>query len=154
MTKELLNLKSDGNTLGISRKAWQDALARAVSDPVVQIRHAEISGDAQSRIHVAAIPSKVGCHFHAAGDEDYVVVSGKGTLYWGKVEQQDDGQYKVLQETPVPVTTGDRFVVPEGYAHQLAKSSDSADDLVILFRCPDSHLNDTEDRVILPQLAP
>jgi mannose-6-phosphate isomerase-like protein (cupin superfamily) len=144
--KQKLHLKSDGNSLGIDKPVWQAALSGAVADPVVHIRHAPIKGTPEYRIHVAAIPSQVGCHFHAHGNEDYAVVSGKGTLHWGKAVPDSKG-WQVEWETPVDVTEGDSFVIPEGYAHQLRKRG--AGDLVILFGCPDSHLNDAEDRTLL-----
>ena len=142
-----IKVKSDGLALGIAEHAWREALAKAIPDPVVGIRHAPIKGDASYRFHVAAIPTQVGCHFHADGDEDYAVVAGSGTLHWGKPVKSDGG-YAVQWGKPIDVSTGDSFVIPEGYAHQLRKRG--ADDLVILFACPDSHLDDTKDRTMLP----
>jgi mannose-6-phosphate isomerase-like protein (cupin superfamily) len=141
---EKLRLRSGGESLGVETAAWQAALGSAVPDPVVNIRHAPIAGSAEYRTHVAAIPRQVGCHFHAEGDEDYAVVAGKGTLHWGKVSK--DG--RVAWEQPVEVSEGDSFVIPEGYAHQLRKRGDG--DLVIVFGCPDSHLDDDKDRTVLP----
>ena len=142
-----IEVNHDGLSLGIAESAWREALAKAVPDPIVGIRHAPIKGDTSYRFHVAAIPTQVGCHFHAHGNEDYAVVSGSGTLYWGKPVRGSDG-YSVQWGKPVDVTTGDSFVIPEGYAHQLRKRG--AGDLVILFACPDSHLDDTKDRTMLP----
>jgi mannose-6-phosphate isomerase-like protein (cupin superfamily) len=144
--KQKLHLKSEGGSLGIDQTVWQAALDKAVPDPVVHIRHAPVGGTSEYRIHVAAIPLQVGCHFHARGNEDYAVVSGEGTLYWGKAVQ-DSKVYRVDWETPVDVGKDDSFVIPEGYAHQLRKRG--VGDLVILFGCPDSHLNDDEDRTLL-----
>ncbi len=129
----------------VSQSDWEAALQLAEPDPVVHIRHAVISGDESYRIHVAAIPERVGCHYHAHGDEVYEVVAGAGTLYWGKVIA---GTTNVNWETPIDVVAGQSFIIPEGYAHQLAKRGD--DDLVILFGCPDTHLNDMQDRTVLP----
>ena len=144
--KQKLRLQLNGGSLGVGKAAWEEALNAAVPDPVVHIRHAPIEGTPEYRTHVAAIPSQVGCHFHAHGDEGYAVVSGKGTLHWGKAVKDLKG-YHVEWETPVDVSKGDSFVIPEGYAHQLRKRGDG--DLVIIFGCPDSHLNDTEDRTLL-----
>ncbi len=139
-----LKLKSQGDLLGVSAAQWQNALSQAEADPTVGIRHAQVAGDAQRRVHVAAIPQQVGCHFHARGDEDYAVVQGQGTLHWGDVEAGN----VVRWETPVQVSAGDSFTIPEGYAHQLRRRGDG--DLVILFACPDSHLDDDVDRTMLP----
>ena len=144
--KQKLGLQSGEGSLGVGKSLWEAALKSAVPDPVVHIRHAPIDGSPAYRTHVAAIPSQVGCHFHAHGDEDYAVVSGKGTLHWGKAVPDSKG-YHVEWEVPVDVSKGDSFVIPEGYAHQLRKRGSG--DLVIIFGCPDSHLNDTEDRTIL-----
>lgn len=95
----------------------------------------------------------MGAHFHAVGSEDYAVVSGQGTLYWGKVKTDEKfGEFRIYQEPPVTVKTGDSFVIPEGYAHQLKSTGD--EELVIVFGCPDHHLSGDHDRTILPNLTP
>ncbi|MFH1158806.1 MAG: hypothetical protein V1721_08040, partial [Pseudomonadota bacterium] len=131
----------------IPEGSWKKALETAIPDPVVHIRHAAIEGTARYRTHVAAIPTEVGCHFHKSGDEDYAVVSGNGTLHWGKAVEDSKG-WRVEWEKPVDVSKGDSFVIPEGYAHQLRKSG--KEDLVIVFGGPDTHLDDTADRTLLP----
>ena len=146
MNHSPLQLRCDRNALGISSDNWKSALLQAQLDPVVGIRHAALSGDAQYRLHVAAIPTQVGCHFHLKGDEDYAIVSGQGTLHWGKVRSQN-GVHEITWETPLDVQVGDRFVIPAGYAHQLRKRGH--DELVIVFGCPDSHLDNTKDRTLL-----
>ncbi len=150
--KEKLKLQSDHSRLGIARAAWEVALEKAQADPVVKIRHAVVDGDTQYRTHVAAISDRVGCHFHAHGDEGYAVVRGQGTLYWGKAERTDEGYSVPHPETPVSVREGDSFTIPEGYAHQL--KNDGEGDLIIVFGCPDTHLDDKADRTLLPALAP
>ncbi|MCK5086903.1 MAG: hypothetical protein KAQ90_05250 [Melioribacteraceae bacterium] len=144
---DLLKLEKFGNNLSIAEAEWKKALAVAEPDPVVGIRHAVVSGDEHYRIHVAAIPNQVGCHFHKVGNEDYEIVEGNGILYWGIVTI-DNGKFTVNWEEPVNVNCGDSFVIPEGYAHQLCKLGDS--DLTILFGCPDTHIDDSADRFILP----
>mgnify|MGYP003394137874 CR=1 FL=1 len=136
--------------LGVAQTAWQSALAKAPLDPLTNIRHAVIDGGtAESRTHVAAIPERVKNHVHFEGREDYAVVGGKGRLHWGKVVQNEQGQYSVPQaETPVVIEAGHIFVIPNGYAHQLERVGN--EDLTILFNCPDSHLNNDLDRVMLP----
>ena len=144
---DLLKLEKFGNNLSIAEAEWKRALAFAEPDPVVGIRHAVVSGDEHYRIHVAAIPNQVGCHFHKVGNEDYEIVEGSGILYWGKVIIDKEG-LTVNWEEPVNVKCGDSFVIQEGYAHQLYKLGDS--DLTILFGCPDTHIDDSADRFILP----
>lgn len=141
---EILRLKTDNNSLGISQESWLTALKEAKPDPIVQIRHGSLNGSADYRLHVAAIPKRVGCHFHKHGNEDYAVVQGNGRLYWGKVTKESNVEW----EKPVDVRTGDSFIIPEGYAHQLA-STNKGTELVIIFGCPDSHLDDDADRTIL-----
>ena len=142
-----LNLRSDGVMLGVDAAVWQAALAQGEVDPVVNICHAPIAGTAAYRTHVAAITDFVGCHFHAHGNEDYAIVRGQGRLHWGKVVKTTGG-YDVAWETPVSVAVGDSFRIPEGYAHQLENLGHDA--LVILFGCPDAHLDDRADRAMLP----
>jgi len=146
---QILNLVRSENTLGVREPDWRGALATAKADSAVGIRHAEISGDSNYRVHVAAIPDQVGCHVHRIGDEDYAVVEGEGDLHFGRTTQGPRGlvvEDKNWRE--VEVTAGDSFVIPEGYAHQLRKKGSG--DLTILCGCPDSHLNDDEDRTMLP----
>ena len=142
-----LQLNDTKHRLSITKEQWLAALNSATTDPSVGIRHAALSGDEHWRIHVAAIPQQVGCHFHKQGDETYEVVQGRGTLHFGEAVQAEDGD-RVIWETPVAVKAGDCFVVPEGYAHQLQRQGD--EDLTILFACPDSHLDDESDRTLLP----
>lgn len=144
MSFNKLNLRQNGDALGVLQSDWQNALARAEPDSVVGIRHAALNGEEDYRLHVAAIPERVGCHYHSHGDEDYAVVKGEGTLFWGKVLSGGIIDW----ENPVDVRVGDSFVIPEGYAHQL-KNNNDGDDLVIVFGCPDDHLDDKADRTIL-----
>ena len=145
-----LSLKSDNTCLNVDESEWKEKLSITTPDPIVGIYHAPLRGNEDYRLHVASIPEKVGCHFHRKGNEDYAVVSGSGTLHWGKVSESG-GNYTVSWETPVNVESGDNFVIPEGYAHQLAKRGES--NLIILFGCPDSHLDDNQDRTILPDAS-
>ncbi len=143
-----LNLKSDGAMLGISTAAWQSALKRCEADPGAQIRHAPIAGTAAYRTHVAEIGESVTCHFHQRGDEDYAILSGRGRLHWGAVVKTADGAFDVAWEAPLSVASGDSFRIPAGYAHQLENLGRDA--MVILFGCPDSHIDDCADRIMLP----
>jgi mannose-6-phosphate isomerase-like protein (cupin superfamily) len=147
--EEKLQLRRDGHSLGIAKERWVQALCDATPDDIVRIRHAEIEGDPSRRIHVAAIPDSVGCHFHAYGDEDYSIVSGRGELYWGAATRNAAG-YSVAWEEPMPIKEGDSFIIPEGYVHQLKNVGKN--ELIILFACPDSHLDDKLDRFMIPSL--
>lgn len=139
----ILRLNESDLHLDSNRVDWQTALENAEPDAAVGIRHAALSGDAACRIHVAVIPRHVGCHFHKIGDETYEIVQGMGTLHFGQVTSSH-GTHSVNWETPFNVSTGDRFVIPEGYAHQLQRRGSEV--LSILFACPDSHLDDDGDR--------
>jgi len=141
-----LQLRKDPHAFGLPKAAWTKALERAESDPVVSIRHAALQGDSNCRIHVASIPEHVGCHVHFEGREDYAIVSGQGVLHWGAVSWSAEGKPAVVWEALVNVTVGDRFTIPQGYAHQLERFGEEP--LVILFACPDKHLNSV-DRLLL-----
>ncbi|NJL86402.1 MAG: hypothetical protein HC886_11155 [Leptolyngbyaceae cyanobacterium SM1_1_3] len=140
---EKLRLNEVAIRLNVSRSEWEPALEQAEPDVTVGIRHAVLSGNEDWRIHVAAIPQKVGCHYHQYGDETYEVVQGKGTLHFGKVVLSGNLP-EVAWEIPLGVASGDCFVVPEGYAHQLQRRG--TENLTILFACPDSHIDDKGDR--------
>lgn len=144
---EILRLNDPTLRLNTPHADWQAALANAKPDPTVGIRHAALSVDTTCRIHVAAIPHHVGCHFHKIGDETYDVVQGQGTLHFGKVTSNSN-DHTVTWQVPLNVAPGDCFVIPEGYAHQLQKRG--SEDLAILFACPDAHLDDEGDRYLLP----
>lgn len=143
----ILKLTNNDPALGLSEQEWKVALEKAQPDPVVGIRHAAIKGDFADRFHVASIPVRVGCHFHKVGDEDYAVVQGSGTMLFGKVLDPLEKPH-VREWQKLEVRSGDKFTIPAGYAHQLC--TDAGTSLVIVFRCPDSHLNDDADRTILP----
>jgi mannose-6-phosphate isomerase-like protein (cupin superfamily) len=143
---QILGLRDDPTNLGIQQSEWRRLLEQAVADPAVGIRHAAIRGDEQRRFHVAAILKKVGCHFHRHGDEVYSVAHGSGTLHFGEVQDSPSGP-QVPHWYELNVRSGHTFTIPEGYAHQLCQAG--SEELVILFACPDSHL-DTRDRTLLP----
>ena len=145
----LLQLRHDNSSLGIADSVWRLALEQATPDPAVGIRHANIQGEANYRIHVAAIPQQVGCHVHRKGNEDYSVVEGEGILHFGLVSE--DASRLLVRSCDwqqISVTQGDSFIIPEGYAHQLRRTGKG--DLTILFGCPDSHLDNSQDRTMLP----
>ncbi len=152
--KDKLQFRSNHNRLGIAQSAWKSALHKTVADPIVGIRHAVIDDSTEFKFknHVAAIPDRVGCHFHAHDEEYYAVVKGHGMLYWGKAEKIGDDYTVPNPEEPIYVQKGDSFTIPEGYAHQLKNDGDG--ELVIVFSCPDTHLDDKADRTMLPPLAP
>ncbi len=145
----LLRIRRNAGTLGVEESTWREALQKSTADPAVGIRHAVIQGTTAYRIHVAAIPEQVGCHYHRNGDEDYSIVEGEGVLHFARVTESSNGPLVLPDDwNQVHVIAGDCFVIPEGYAHQLRRRGSG--DLTILFGCPDSHLDDTQDRTILP----
>ncbi|MCB0358369.1 MAG: cupin domain-containing protein, partial [Bdellovibrionales bacterium] len=104
---------------------------------------------AQYRIHVASIERQVGCHVHRRGDEDYAIVSGAGVLHFAAVDGNSLAPtVPAAAWNQLEVCAGDSFVIPEGVAHQLRRTGDAP--LTILFGCPDSHLDDSIDRTMLP----
>ena len=148
MTKisELLKLNDNSIRLNIPEQTWRKALGSATVDKTVCIRHSAIAGDASFRTHVAAIPSRVNCHVHQKGREIYEIVEGKGVLRYGQASKTRKG-FEVNWAEPLPVKQGDCFVIPEGYAHQLVNQGNK--ELIILFGCPDSHLDTNQDRAML-----
>lgn len=132
------------NSLGVAEEVWRPALGKILPDPVASIKHAELDGEAEWRLHVAEIPEKVTCHVHFKGSEIYEIVEGEGILHYGPVVKIG-GNFKVDWQEPLAVKTGDTFTIPEAYAHQLVRTGATA--LIIIFACPDRHLAD--DRIVL-----
>jgi mannose-6-phosphate isomerase-like protein (cupin superfamily) len=140
----------DNSVLAYPESVWSARLAQGIADLQAQICRVSFDGgEPEKRDHVASIGQRVGNHYHPVGDETYKVVQGRGRLHYGQVI---DGQ--VVYEEPVEVTVGDVFVIPEGYSHQLQNIGEM--ELVILFQCPDNHLDDTNRKFLpdAPTLTP
>ncbi len=144
---EKIRRLSSAHGFGIAHNVWREALAKAKPDPVAKIRHAELGGDSSWRLHVAEIPDKVACHVHFEGHEIYEIVCGSGELYSGPVAKSDEIS-RVSRCDILPVTAGDVFNVPEGFAHQLVRRG--TEPLIIIFACSDNHLGN--DRHVLADL--
>jgi len=142
------DIELGGDSLNVPETVWRGALKNVQLDTIAGIRHAELYGQPSWRLHVAEITGKVNCHFHKCGAEIYEVVEGAGTLYYGRVIGSGDLQNKlaITWEEARPVSTGDHFTIPEGFAHQLVRHGDAP--LTIIFACPDTHLG--TDRFPLP----
>ncbi|PKL46220.1 MAG: hypothetical protein CVV42_17200 [Candidatus Riflebacteria bacterium HGW-Riflebacteria-2] len=146
---EKIKLLSAAHGFGIAHNVWREALDQAKPDPVAKIKHAELGGDSAWRLHVAEINDKVACHVHFEGHEIYEVVCGSGVMLSSPVEK-NGSVCSVVRCDSLPVTSGDVFSVPQGFAHQLVKTS--AEPLIIMFACSDNHLG--EDRQVLSDLSP
>lgn len=136
-------------SFAVAEDIWRESLENALPDPVAQIRHAVVGGEAAWRVHVAEIQCKVACHAHFAGEEQYEIVSGAGKLHYGPVITSA-GAFQINWQKPLAVKAGDTFLIPEGYAHQLVREGNVP--LIILFACPDSHLGN--DRTVLAEFCP
>lgn len=136
----------------VDDKVWRQALSSCRLDKIAGIRHAELHGTPEMRLHVAEISTRVNCHYHRRGEERYQVVEGAGNLHYGIVCEPAAGLAEagaapaVDWQKPLAVKAGDSFIIPQGFAHQLVRDGDAP--LTIIFACPDSHLAD--DRFLLP----
>ncbi len=124
---------------------WKQAVEQAVPDPNVGIRIARLCGDEQFGLYVASVPDRVGCHVHFHGSETYEILEGVGELHLGFVSGRDHGP--IEWRKPEPVEAGDAFMIAEGFAHQLRNKGSG--DLVIIFGCPPSHLDNDLDRLMI-----
>jgi mannose-6-phosphate isomerase-like protein (cupin superfamily) len=124
---------------------WKRALEQAVRDPKVGIRIARLCGDEHFGLYVASVPDRVGCHVHFHGSETYEIVKGKGELHLGFVRGRDPDSIEWRQSEPVEA--GDVFLIGPGFAHQLRNKGKA--DLVIIFGCPPSHLDNHLDRLMI-----
>lgn len=144
---EKIKLLSAAHGFGIAQNVWSEALEKAKPDLVAKIRHAELGGDRSWRLHVAEVGDKVACHVHFDGHEIYEIVSGRGVMLSSPVEKNGSA-CRVVRCDSLPVTAGDVFSVPEGFAHQLIKGG--IEPLIIIFACSDNHLG--EDRQVLADM--
>ena len=128
-----------------TKSNWRRAVEQAVPDPKVGVRIARLCGDEQFGLYVASVPDRVGCHVHFHGSETYEILEGHGELHLGFVSGRDHGPIKWRK--PEPVEAGDAFMIGEGFAHQLRNKGQG--DLVVIFGCPPSHLDNRLDRLMI-----
>ncbi|PIY60357.1 hypothetical protein COY95_02195 [Candidatus Woesearchaeota archaeon CG_4_10_14_0_8_um_filter_47_5] len=131
----------------VTVREMKEALLRAERDESAGISHALVTRDEESGIglHVAAVETGVNAHVHLVGDEDYVFLSGEGTMWLGKVKLEG-GKPVVGNWEPHEVRPGMVLTVPGGYAHRLVNGKGPQNPVRIAFTCPDSHLDDSRDR--------
>lgn len=122
---------------------FNQALRSAKLDEGAGIAHAALAGSADFRLHITKLlpGAKVKAHRHGEGDELYIIQAGTATLYSGRsVEDEGEEWFE-----PVAVEAGATFTVSPGMLHQLHNTGDTP--LILIFGCPDSHLDN--DRVIV-----
>jgi mannose-6-phosphate isomerase-like protein (cupin superfamily) len=147
---QLLQLSKQGPLLEIDPTKWRTNLRYADHDPDAGIAHACFgqSHVAGHKLHVARIEVRVNNHFHRVGPEHYAVVEGSGIMFFGKVVESFGKAPTVEKPYSMYVEKGDTFTIPEGYAHQLC--SLGGQPITLIFSCPDSHLDNNQDRIMLP----
>ena len=128
-----------------TKSNWRRVVAQAAPDPKVGIRIAKLCGDDQFGLYVASVPDRVGCHVHFHGNETYEILEGKGELHLGFVSGRNHGP--IEWRKPESVEAGDFFMIGEGFAHQLRNKGQG--DLVVIFGCPPSHLDNHLDRLMV-----
>ncbi|PRC94206.1 cupin domain-containing protein [Solimicrobium silvestre] len=118
---------------------WNTALDTCIYDSTVGIKIAKLAGDAFLSTYLTSIdPGKsVNAHYHKKGNEHYHIIQGSGEMTLVDVGS------KAL--TKVDVYHHQSFVVQENTLHQLKNTGNTK--LVLMFSCPESHLN--EDRFLL-----
>lgn len=75
---------------------------------------------------------KVGCHCHHQGDEWYIILSGKGTIFTSEV--REGVLSKISEHT---FMKGSIFCILPGTAHQLRAETK----VELIFLCPPAHLS-------------
>ena len=139
-----------------------DVLNEAEPLPGMGIKIKEVSRDGDRAVYVAEIPGKspgkgyVTSHYHpdpGGGTEWYQVIeAGEGAVMCtGKPKIKDQKVVDVEWDEPTLIKPGDFFVVPNGIVHSLVSGKDR---LRFVFDCPDAHLDNDRDKVVLEDFIP
>lgn len=122
---------------------WAQALSSANVDQSVGIQIATLVETDGKGTYITVIPpgASVNPHYHANGDEEYHIISGKGVIRLLSVEAKLKGGEWTCQN----VTSRNSFIIPPNVIHQLMNDGDEP--LTLIFSCPISHLK--EDRYII-----
>jgi len=85
---------------------------------------------------------RVTCHSHGEGEEWYIILSGRGTIWTG-----DSDNDTVKNTRSDPIKSGSVFCIYPGTAHQLIALTD----MEFIFLCPPTHI--TTDRTFFDDIA-
>jgi hypothetical protein len=126
--------------------------------PGMDIKIKEISRDGDRAIYAAEIPNNghVTPHYHPkldGGTEWYQIIeAGVGAImYTGNPLTENNEVVKVEWDLPNLINAGDFFVVPNGVVHSLVAGPER---LRFIFGCPDAHLDNTKDKIVLENFSP
>src|SRR3989344_1353393 len=139
-----------------------DILNEAEPLPGMGIKIKEVSRDGDRAVYVAEIPGKspgkgyVTSHYHPdlnGGTEWYQMIEAgvDAVMCTGKPKTEDGKVVDVKGDKPAPIKSGDFFIVPNGIVHSLVSGKDR---LRFVFGCPDAHLNNDRDKVVLEDFLP
>ena len=126
------------------------------------IKIKEVSRDGDRAVYVAEIPGKspgkgyVTSHYHPdpdGGTEWYSVIeAGEGAVMCtGEPKIKDQRVVDVEWNKPAAIKSGDFFIVPNGTVHSLVSGKNR---LRFVFGCPDAHLDNNRDKVVLEDYLP
>ena len=126
------------------------------------IKIKEISRDGDRAVYVAEIPGKspgkgyITTHYHPnpdGGTEWYQVIDAGSDAFMctGKPVIKNKKVINVKWNKPSPIRPHDFFIVPNGVVHSLVSGKVR---LRFIFGCPDEHLNNTRDKIVLEQFIP
>ncbi len=127
----------------ISEKEAKKHLEVLVKDDSASIARARIKKIGDLTLNIAIITDSVAIHVHRTGKEFYKIVSGSGEMHTAFVPK-NTSSIKKNEISLVEVQKGDVILIPENYAHMLKNTCKNP--LIILFICPQSHLQDDGDR--------
>ena len=142
--------------------SFNTILDKAKPLPGMGIKIKEVSRDGDRAVYIAEIPGKssgmgyVTSHYHPnlkGGTEWYLVIeAGDGAVMCtGKPKIKNQKTVGVEWDEPTPIREKDFFVVPNGTVHSLVSGKNR---LRFIFGCPDAHLDNKRDKVVLEDFIP
>ena len=136
-------------------KNLNSVLNKAKPLPGMGIKIKEVGRDGDRAVYVAEIPAKgyVTAHYHPdlkGGTEWYQVIeAGKdAVMCTGKPKLKGKKAVGVKWDKPTPIKSEDFFIVPNGIVHSLVAGKKR---LRFVFSCPDAHLDNDRDKVVLEE---
>ncbi|MBU1000172.1 hypothetical protein KKE78_02105, partial [Patescibacteria group bacterium] len=123
----------------------KDSVAGIVIEPLPELESVSASDRQEYEFYAARVGSgeHVNPHVHFAGEEPYRLIAGKGVMHIGTIGEDNA---VVWQDDPIFVKSGETIIVKAGQVHSFEVIGEEP--VIFIFSCPESHLNDDQDRLM------